>query len=91
MEKVPQLRHLFYLVCNSNIRLHVFHKSGDIYSSAALECEVTVVTCLLDSLEYVDVVDFAGTGLVSIGVVSDVEVTDMFSVIFLITLPSVIC
>ena len=69
------------LVSDSDIGLHVLNKGGNVYGAAAFKCEVSVVACVLDSLENVEVVDFAGTGLVSEGVVSDMEVTDKVDIL----------
>lgn len=55
--------------------VHISYKVGNFNGSAALESEPTVISCVLDCLEDVLVVEFACSGLISSRVVCDVEVT----------------
>ena len=55
--------------------VHVSYKIGNFNGSAALKREPTVISCILDCLEDVLVVEFTCAGLISSRVVCDVEVT----------------
>ena len=60
--------------------VHLDAQLGNGYRSAAFESEITVIAGIADCTEDVVIIDLTGTGLLSSGIVADVEVTDQIDV-----------
>ena len=57
--------------------VHIANEFGNFHGASAFKCEPAVVTGFLDRFKNLGIVEFAGTGLISAGVIADVEVTEI--------------